>query len=326
VDLGQDDEPLTAESFLDEVARTETHLGMVFHRFLAGDARRLSIEINGRKVKAWDPFIEGNSFRVLRPEQQLGTRTALVLVKGFVLPHRDRFATEAEYQAAGGPEGWNAQQGFYIYRNKRLLSAGGWMGLGRAGVWTREESSRLARIRIDITNAADRDWSIDVKKSTARPPPSLRPRLARIAEDVRRTAREVFVHRGDHGPRSPSSGVERIWEMADGNGEARYRIRRDHPVVREVMPAQGEARAAFQAMLRLIERTVPVDRIWLDMSEHPEKMAPPVADPELTEAACSIARLLIRRGLTKREAARKVAGIDPYDTISGFEDELARLL
>src|SRR5262249_56049932 len=94
----------------------------------------------------------------------------------------------------GGPEGWNAQQGFYVYRQRRLLSAGGWLGLGGTRTWTREESSRLARIRIDIPNTADRDWRIDIRKAIARPPDAVRKRLQDIADDVRRRAREVFVH------------------------------------------------------------------------------------------------------------------------------------
>jgi transposase len=49
-------------------------------------------------------------FAGLRPknDRRLGRRR--------ILPHRDRFANDAQYEAAGGPGGWGARQGFYIYR------------------------------------------------------------------------------------------------------------------------------------------------------------------------------------------------------------------
>ena len=39
--------------------------------------------------------------------------------------------SEKELKEAEGPSGWTAQQGFYVYRNKRLLVAGGWLGLAK---------------------------------------------------------------------------------------------------------------------------------------------------------------------------------------------------
>jgi hypothetical protein len=90
-------------------------------------------------------------------------------VRPFVLPHKDKLG-EKLYEQATGPAGWNAQQGFYVYRNKRLLVAGDWLGLG----YPKEEQFKLARIQIDLPNTMDSDWDIDVKKSRARPPGSIR--------------------------------------------------------------------------------------------------------------------------------------------------------
>jgi hypothetical protein len=326
IDFGRRDEIVTRSAFLEDIEAVEQHLAMVFHRFLNGDARQLMIKVNGRKVVAWDPFLENHPATRKRPEQALGPGAGRVLVRGFTLPHRDRFKNEREYVAAGGPAGWNAQQGFYIYRNKRLLAAGGWLGLGGSRAWTREESSRLGRIRVDIPNTADQDWSIDVKKSVARPPASLRPRLALIAQDVRSVAREVFVHRGSYGPRTKSHEIERIWEPAQTADRIGYRIRRDHPAVVAATPGDAAARAAFNGLLTLTERTVPVDRIWLDVTERPGGAgAPQIAwvDSELTEAARALAAVLIRKGLSKAAAVEKVSRLDPYDTIPGFAEMLA---
>ena len=74
-----------------------------------------------------------------------------------------------EFREAGGAQGWTAQQGFYVYRNRRLLVAGSWLGLGSGSKWTKDEAHRLARIRLDINNLSDSDWKIDIRKSSAKP-------------------------------------------------------------------------------------------------------------------------------------------------------------
>lgn len=45
-----------------------------------------------------------------------------------------------------------------------------------------EEHYKLARIRVDLPNALDHEWEIDVTKSRARPPEKLRRELTRIGE------------------------------------------------------------------------------------------------------------------------------------------------
>ncbi len=218
--------------------------------------------------------------------------------RGYVLPHRDRFKIQNDYERAGGPDGWTAQQGFYIYRQKRLLSAGGWLGLGGSRAWTRDESSRLARLRIDIPNSADSDWRIDIRKSVARPPDAIRKRLQRLAEDVRKEAREIFVHRGTYGARAPQAEVKRIWTInTTGNGR-RYKIDRQHDVaalVRRRLPS--DSRALLDALFDLIERTVPIDRVWLDVTEN----GPPAGivaqdEAELLKAAREMVQLMEAAG------------------------------
>ncbi len=121
---------LPKEAFYLRLEDIRAHLGMVFHRFISGDARRLTISLNGRDVKAWDPFQASHPSTTEMPSERIRHAGSSFLVKPYVLPHRDRFANETEYNLAGGPGGWGARQGFYVYRGKRLLVAGSWLGLG----------------------------------------------------------------------------------------------------------------------------------------------------------------------------------------------------
>ncbi|QCN98021.1 ATP-binding protein (plasmid) [Azospirillum argentinense] len=258
------------DAFLRAIDDVEAHLAMVFHRYLEGSPPALRLFINGcderARVQPWDPFLSGHPATLHRPTERIDTRCGLVEVKGFVLPHKDRLDGE-QYKDAGGPRGWTAQQGFYVYRNRRLLVAGSWLGLGRPRAWTKEEVHKLARLRIDIPNSADAEWGIDIKKSVARPPTELRPRLTALAEDARTLARRVFVHRGRYGPAEASPNVARVWRSVEKGKSVAYRVDRNHPAVREVLEQAGGLGPSVERMLRIIEETVPFQRIWLDTVE-----------------------------------------------------------
>lgn len=278
---------LSKEAFYLRIEEVRAHLGMVFHRFISGDASQLTILLNDRAVKPWDPFQPGHPATIKMPSERLRHAGASFLVTPYVLPHRDRFANEAEYNAAGGPGGWGARQGFYVYRNKRLLVAGSWLGLGGARTWTRDEASRLARVLVDLPTGLDRDWRIDVRKSQARPPGALRARLTAIAGRCREEAREVFAFRGQ-GPRTRGAPhtAPAVWLVTHGPKGTQYRINRDHPVI----VAAGGTRT-LNAVLSIIERSVPVERIWLDVSESEGSQVPTLDADEIGQLADQLAEL-----------------------------------
>ncbi|MGH8552316.1 MAG: ATP-binding protein, partial [Methylococcales bacterium] len=256
----------TEQDFLDLIDRVEQHLALVFHRFLAGPEVRLRLNINQRPVEARDPFLANHPATWSSPVERIAAGKHEVEVRCHVLPHRDRLDAR-EHDVAAGADGWTAQQGFYVYRNHRMLVAGSWLGLGRGRSWTKEEAYRLARIRLDIPNSADAAWKIDIRKSTARPPITIRERLVRLAEDTRERARRVFAHRGQSIRAGKGEPLIQAWNAEHFKGGIRYRIDREHPVVKSVLNEAGDLEPRIRAMLRIIEETLPVQRIWLDTAE-----------------------------------------------------------
>ena len=261
------------DDFLSLIDRVESHLGMVFHRFLEGGSAALSIFINGSseddRVKAWDPFMRDRRATIATPEERITTHRGVVEVQGFVLPHKDKLK-QHQFEVGAGLEGWTAQQGFYVYRSRRMLVAGGWLGLGQRQAWTREEPYKLARLRLDIPNTADADWDIDIKKSVARAPGYIAFRLRDLAEHVRDQARQVFAHRGSYGPRVPTPNLQRAWRVVQRKDSVAYQVDRSHPLVKQVLDQAGPLKEAVIAMLRLLEETMPVQRVWIDAVENGE--------------------------------------------------------
>lgn len=299
--------------------RVEAHLAMTFHRLLEGQQPELRLLLNGQPIRPWDPFLTGHPSKALEsPEYRIVHATG-VTAQCHVLPHRDMLKS-FEQESAAGPAGWTQQEGFYVYRNKRLLLAGGWLGLGDGGKpWPRDEAHRLARIRLDIPNSADADWKINVLKSTASPPVRLRSQLHRLASETRNTARKVFAHRGHISQITGTrpNAVKEAWQARRSAQGTSYRIARDHDLVASVLNRAGPLKPDILALLRLIEETVPVQRIWLDTAEDKETPRTGFAgapDDEVMETLHSMFDALVKfRGLSPSEARERLGRTPPFD-------------
>lgn len=310
--------------FYDKINLLRAHLAMVFHRFMRSP-NPLKIYINGvstvNKVQPWDPFLTSHiATRAVAPESKR-TAEGLVSVIGYILPHKDKLGADM-HQSASGPRGWNDQQGFYVYRKQRLLVPGDWLGLGRrAHGWTKEEHYKLARIKVDIPGTLDEVWEIDVKKSSARPPQDMRLWLEGYASDVRKQARRVFSHRGKYHNAPKRKSVVRLWKPSTRRGNNIYKIDRSHPLIANLIENFEDQKGVLEAVFRALEETVPVEKIWLDMAEKPEKSNEPLgglAENEILKIVESLLCILVGRERKPDKAALDI--VCNMDGFSLYED------
>lgn len=324
------DDRAAHDRFLGLVSAVKAHLEMVFHRFMTGARPRLRMWINRRDdrhaLRPWDPFLEHHpSTMIISGEERLASVSGTVLVKGFVLPHKDRLSQQ-EFQTAAGPRGWLAQQGFYVYRNERLLVSGGWLGLDQMAS---EEHYKLARIRIDIPSSLDGEWAIDVKKSRARPPGRLRARLRELAVAVRARARKVYVHRGRESVGAGTEPLRRAWVSTEREGRVVYRIDRANPLVKSVLTRADEyQRPGIEAMLKLLEATVPVQQIWLDAIERPDAHGTAFEGDDVAhirEVAVAMLHALRADGVGAELARQRIATMPPFNQYPGILEGLAHI-
>jgi hypothetical protein len=165
--------------------RLSEHLAMVFHRFLEGtaDGRRLTISVNGEKVRPWNPFAPNEPFTKSLPVQSyevaVGDFTGEVRLNPHVLPPRDRFSSASEFERLSGPLKWNRQQGIYAYRADRLVQWGGWNGL--RGI---DEHTKLARVALEFNTDLDELFHINVAKMRIAIPSQLRQMLERPIHEL----------------------------------------------------------------------------------------------------------------------------------------------
>lgn len=240
--------------FYSVVRKVEKHISLVFHRFMTED--ELVIKINGNPIEAWDPFITENSATQELPEEYVWSEDSNteVLIQPYVLPHKTKFATELQYQSAGGPKGWSYHQGVYVYRNRRLIICGTWFDYIK-----KEPAYNLARIRVDISSDGDSDWKIDIKKSSAALPIYAKEAVERAIEIATEASARVYNSRGTYSKSNVSSpNLNYVWEQRKRNGKYSFHINKKHKLVEDIRKQlDDDGRAALNAYLALLENFAP---------------------------------------------------------------------
>jgi hypothetical protein len=237
------------------------HLSLVFHRYLSGEhgTGRIEVSLNENPLKPFDPFLSWHCATQALQEEQIFVEKHKVRIKPFILPHFSKLSRDEIFQA-GGEEGLRRNQGFYIYRNLRLIIWGTWFRLT-----SQAELSKLARVRVDIPNNLDHLWTLDIKKSTAHPPEEVRLNLKRIVEKIVGTSRRVYTYRGR---RTRNDKLIPTWNRIESRDGISYTINREHPIIRLLDERLDDGEKKILGLLfETIERTYPADSLYADMAQ-----------------------------------------------------------
>jgi hypothetical protein len=298
--------------FNQTIEQVKKHLAMVFHKFI--EQGKINIYFQDKKVNAWNPFLSNEKATQEFPPEKI--QNGKVKIEGFVLPHKSKISEET-YKNAEGVKGWNEQQGFYIYRNERLLLAGDWLGLFR-----KEEHYKLARIQIELPNTLDESWQIDIKKSIARPPLVFREQIRAYALKVRQQAVEVYRHKGKSVKQIAGQKFVPLWVDHKRGDKWFYKINRENPILTKIKEqAKQDSDKAIEMLLRFIEETIPSKSIYIKESEQPELQGTPFEDTNheiIRTTMQAMYSSLLAQGKTDEEAKAIISNIEPFNNFVHF--------
>lgn len=255
----------------------QQHLELVFHRYLSGKDK-INIFLNDIQLKPFDPFFTSHNATDELQEEVILINGEKVIIQPYLLPHYTKVSAQ-DYEYYAGPEGYLKNQGFYVYRNKRLLISGTWFRL-----IPQSEMYKLARIRIDLPNNLDHLWKIDVKKSHASPPAVIRQRLKKIIEQIAGASTRVYKSRG---ARLTKSDVA-FWERYSARGEIKYTINKEHPMIQGIMDKLDKnLQHELSEIFDLISGFFPKDTLYSDLGNNPKDVVSTnqISDLELEEKA-----------------------------------------
>lgn len=282
-----------------------SHISLVFHRYISGEPglKRMQIRMNNTIVEPTDPFLSKRNTQVMADEI-LNIEGSKVLVRPYILPHISNLSNE-EIFALGGKEGLRKCQGFYIYRNKRLLVWGTWFRMMHQA-----ELSKLARVQVDIPNELDDLWTLDIKKSTAMPPEEVRNNLASVIERLAEHSKRTWVFRGKKETRD---SVVHVWQRFKGKqGGSYYAINRDHPLVEVFVDSSPQMKRNIENLLKSIETELPLSSLYLDLNS--DKPVENDVDTSQQEVEVLLQELLsqITTNAGKTELLDRLAVSEPF--------------
>lgn len=277
------------------------HLSLVFHRFLSGEVKghfKISITINGHPIAAFDPFCKKNSATQVLPEEIVRIGDAEVRLQPYVLPHHSRLSA-SEYDYYQDRSDFISNQGGYVYRSGRLMAWGDWFRLVPKG-----EATKLARVQIDFPNSLDEAWTIDIKKSRARPPHTVRERLRQIIAKI--TSRSVTVHRG-RGQKLFQEVSAPLWERYADQIGIRYALNGSHPLVQRLRNRlDGEGIRHFDLLLEATSASLPVEMVYSDYSTNPREVSQTPSAQDVRDRLHDLKRALWGDALGNAEAFRDI--------------------
>lgn len=287
------------------ISGAERHLRLCFHRYMEGTKPSLRILLNERKLSPIDPFATDHLATQVDPEEYLPLVNGQVVTQCFTIPHHKKMS-KAAWEELGGPEGHLRSQGFYIYRERRLIIAGSWLGLAR-----QTELTKLARVRVDIPNTMDSDWKIDVRKASAQMPPVVRERLRKIVERLQGTSKRTYQRRGR---KLVSDENLPLWNRIQKDDGIVYRPNAEHPSITGFAQALPEEfRHGFQACINLMGTGLPIAALHADMLGGAESVTSDEAEfSDLSEAAETAIRALLAMSMTGNDVVRTLCSTEPF--------------
>lgn len=254
------------ETLLELRNSLEQYLALIFHRYLSStDSTKLEIWINNLMISPLDPFLEHHPKTTSKKERTIAILDSngiekLIRIKPYILPYATDLK-EKDKKLIGGIENLRTKQGFYIYRNKRLIIWGTWFGMNK-----RAELTKNARIRVDIPNSLDDIWTIDIKKQNATIPKKILNQMKKTIMDALEISINQQTYRGR--TRNVNDNIDYIWERKEGrNNTFFYQINRGSKLYQYITEKMSDEDIIYlDILITEIEKNIPIQQMYIDKS------------------------------------------------------------
>ena len=241
----------------------------------------------------------------------------MVIVQPYVLPFQ-KDLTDEDKKLSGGIENYRSKQGFYIYRNERLIVWGKWFGRHR------DELTKYARIKVDIPNTLDDIWGIDIKKQSAKIPASIKKRLTRAVDDAMDVAVKAQTYRGR--VEKTDENVDYIWDRIKERGDQyTYRINRDSRIFDLIKASvDDETWSRIDMVLEEVESSVPYQQIYIDKSQNRiDDTVDEEREADIMAKAEMLVSLAIKvSGQDRNEVILKLFLSEPFNKYTDIRDKM----
>lgn len=233
---------ITDEDFYRIAERISFHLSLVFHKYINDNS--LVLSFNDRILKSFDPHFGSDDEPLFKSDN------GSIEICSFIVPREDELPIPIQ-RLIKRTTGFTQMQGIYIYRGDRLISYGGWLNLGRRQQMKINDDYALGRVVVKLKNSEDKNWRIDIKKSTAHPPLNELPNLNRAAEAARKASTQNINKLNSK--KRTKENFEGLWSK----NEKGLRIDRGNSLYRQ-LASDDDIGEKFMAYIKNLENKLPL--------------------------------------------------------------------
>ena len=251
------------------------HIALHFHKFLSGPSA-IKIFINNVVIMPIDPFFknkQGYQEGKIEDHHEFvdtaRSKSGSITVKAHIIPHHD-FMTAEEIDRHGGLENIHKDQGLYIYREKRLIMYGGWMGLK-----PKFTVARLARVEIEVSSNFDEEWSTNVMKTSLQLPSRIKNMIKKLIQTPIERSKKEYVFRGN------IEEEDDFWSVKsnDRDKSITYLVNKDNIMLTKILKSlSGDDRKILLKYLKDICEHLPLNSILQRMNADPKSVKQEITD------------------------------------------------
>jgi hypothetical protein len=147
------------------IDRLKFHFSMVYQRFLDEnytDANQVTMYVNDEKIEPWDPFCKSEENSKMIASAKIDVESpngdkAPFTIEAWLLPRVENFSSKEAHKQARIS---NDMEGFYVYRENRLIHQGDWLDM-----FVKDPHVSLLRVKFSFDHRLDDAFNVDIKKS-----------------------------------------------------------------------------------------------------------------------------------------------------------------
>lgn len=177
------------------IANLKQHFAMVYQRFLDDKfpgTQHVKLYVNEEKILPWDPFCKVEPKTQVLAHEDIQVElpdgsTSAFHITAYLLPRKDDYQVIEKSKAKIS----NDYEGFYVYRENRLIHYGDWLGM-----FINDPHISLLRVDFSFDHSLDTAFNVDIKKSKILPDDGIMEYLSSNFMPAPRKAAEDLYRKG----------------------------------------------------------------------------------------------------------------------------------
>lgn len=243
------------------VERVASYLSRAFGLYIKNG---LTIIVNDNQLEGWDPLsLPGNSDLTVLQDTSIPTiSNEKIHLKSILLPASSKMSDEQmNYATCHGTASLTDLEGFYVYRDNRLIVCGGWLEL--PGL-TKLDHYRYARIGLWFKSSPKLDsyFRVNFIKDSISVPGDFEKKLLTYAQNGRKKSSAINDSKPGDRPyhrRKRDEEKIKVWEVSCKERSLVFKINSNHPLIEQF--TEGLNKHKRDALFNLLEREFPFEEL-----------------------------------------------------------------